>query len=380
MSTRVTFSLSRFWAIVVKEFIQMRRDRITFGMMVGIPLIQLILFGFAINADPKHLPTVVLLGDYGPHGRTLLQTIRNSNYFEFVREVATEQEAEEVLARGEAQFVINIPQNFSRDVLRGERPAILVEADATDPAATSNAIGSLRALMTTALQQDLKGSLAYLTCGDDPIELRVHARYNPEAITQYNIVPGLMGVVLTMTMVMITGLAITRERERGTMENLLSMPTRPFEVMIGKVLPYILVGYIQVILILLAAHLVFHVPVYGNIPILFVSALVFIVANLAMGITFSTLAQNQLQAVQLSFFFFLPSLLLSGFMFPFRGMPQWAQSIGEVLPLTHFLRIVRGIMLKGNGVEEVVLQLWQIALFAIVVLVVGVKRYRQTLD
>ena len=375
-----SFSLSRFWAIVVKEFIQMRRDRVTFGMMIGIPLIQLVLFGFAINADPKHLPTAVLLADYGPHGRTLLQAIRNSHYFEFVRAVATEQEAEEVLARGEAQFVVNIPQNFSRDILRSERPAILVEADATDPAATSNAIGSLRVLVTTALQRDLVGPLAYLAGGDNPIDVRIHARYNPEAITQYNIVPGLMGVVLTMTMVMITGLAITRERERGTMENLLSMPTRPFEVMIGKVLPYILVGYIQVVLILLASHLLFGVPIYGNIPMLFASALVFIVANLAMGITFSTLAQNQLQAVQLSFFFFLPSLLLSGFMFPFRGMPQWAQSIGEVLPLTHFLRIVRGIMLKGNGVEEVVLQVWPIALFAVVVLAIGVKRYRQTLD
>ncbi len=380
MKTHSPFGLSRFWAIVVKEFIQMRRDRVTFGMMIGVPLIQLVLFGFAINADPKHLPTAVLMADYGAQGRTLLQAIRNSRYFQFVREVKTEQEAEEVLARGEAQFVINIPPNFSRDVLRGERPAILVEADATDPAATSNAIGSLRVLVTTALQQDLRGALAYMARGDDPIELRVHARYNPEAITQYNIVPGLMGVVLTMTMVMITGLAITRERERGTMENLLSMPTRPFEVMIGKVLPYILVGYIQVILILLAAHFLFSVPVTGNIPMLFVSALVFIVANLAMGITFSTLAQNQLQAMQLSFFFFLPSLLLSGFMFPFRGMPQWAQSIGEMLPLTHFLRIVRGIMLKGNGVEEVVLQLWQIALFAVVVLMIGVKRYRQTLD
>ncbi len=380
MKTHSPFGLSRFWAIVVKEFIQMRRDRVTFGMMIGVPLIQLVLFGFAINADPKHLPTAVLMADYGAQGRTLLQAIRNSRYFQFVREVKTEQEAEEVLARGEAQFVINIPPNFSRDVLRGERPAILVEADATDPAATSNAIGSLRVLVTTALQQDLRGALAYMARGDDPIELRVHARYNPEAITQYNIVPGLMGVVLTMTMVMITGLAITRERERGTMENLLSMPTRPFEVMIGKVLPYILVGYIQVILILLAAHFLFSVPVTGNIPMLFVSALVFIVANLAMGITFSTLAQNQLQAMQLSFFFFLPSLLLSGFMFPFRGMPQWAQSIGEMLPLTHFLRIVRGIMLKGNGVEEVALQLWPIALFAVVVLTIGVKRYRQTLD
>lgn len=380
MRTPFTFSLSRFGAIVVKEFIQMRRDHVTFGMMIGIPLIQLVLFGFAINADPKHLPTVVLMADYGPHGRSLLHAIRNSDYFEFVREVSSEQEAEDVLVRGEAQFVVNIPQNFSRDMLRGERPAILIEADATDPAATSNAIGSLRVLVTTALQPDLTGPLAYLAGSNNPIELRVHAKYNPEAITQYNIVPGLMGVVLTMTMVMITGLAITRERERGTMENLLSMPTKPFEVMIGKVLPYILVGYIQVVLILLASHLLFNVPVYGSIPMLFASAFVFIVANLAMGITFSTLAQNQLQAVQLSFFFFLPSLLLSGFMFPFRGMPQWAQSIGEVLPLTHFLRIVRGIMLKGNGVEEVALQLWQIALFAVVVLTIGVKRYRKTLD
>lgn len=380
MKIHAPFALTRFWAIVVKEFIQMRRDRVTFGMMIGVPLIQLVLFGFAINADPKQLPTAVLLADYGAQGRTLLQAIRNSSYFEFVREVKTEQEAEEVLARGEAQFVINIPPNFSRDVLRGERPAILVEADATDPAATSNAIGSLRVLMATALQRDLKGALEYVVGERSPIELRVHARYNPEAITQYNIVPGLMGVVLTMTMVMITGLAITRERERGTMENLLSMPTKPFEVMIGKVLPYILVGYIQVILILLAAHFLFGVPVYGNMSMLFLAALIFIVANLAMGITFSTLAQNQLQAMQLSFFFFLPSLLLSGFMFPFRGMPQWAQWIGEMLPLTHFLRIVRGIMLKGNGVEEVVLQLWQIALFAVVVLTIGVKRYRQTLD
>ncbi len=380
MRIQSLFSISRFWAIVVKEFIQMRRDRMTFGMMIGVPLVQLVLFGFAINADPKQLPTVVLQADYGVHGRTLLHAIRNSNYFEFVREVTTEQEAEEVLSRGEAQFVITIPPNFSRDVLRGEQPAILVEADATDPAATSNAIGSLRVLVTTALQQDLRGALEYVAGSHDPVELRIHARYNPEAITQYNIVPGLMGVVLTMTMVMITGLAITRERERGTMENLLSMPTRPIEVMIGKVLPYILVGYIQVALILLAAHFLFSVPIYGSIPMLFVSALVFIVANLAMGITFSTVAQNQLQAIQLSFFFFLPSLLLSGFMFPFRGMPQWAQSIGEMLPLTHFLRIVRGIMLKGSGMEEVVLQLWQVALFAAVALMIGVTRYRQTLD
>jgi ABC-2 type transport system permease protein len=380
MSTPRRFSLSRLWAIVVKEFIQMRRDRVTFGMMIGVPLMQLVLFGYAINADPKRLPTAVLLADYGPQGRTVLYAIQNSDYFEFKRELTSEQEARDALARGEVQFVVNIPQNFTRELLRGERPAILVEADATDPAATSNAIGSLRVLLTQALRHDLNGPLAFLAAGADPIDLRIHAQYNPEAITQYNIVPGLMGVVLTMTMVMITGLAITRERERGTMENLLSMPTRPFEVMVGKIIPYILVGYVQVGLILLAARLLFHVPMLGNVALLLVVAFVFITANLAMGITFSTLAENQLQAVQLSFFFFLPSLLLSGFMFPFRGMPHWAQAIGEVLPLTHFLRVVRGILLKGNGLAEVGLQLWQIALFAVLALAVGIKRYRQTLD
>lgn len=374
------FSPVRFWAIVVKEFIQMRRDRLTFGMMVGIPLGLIVLFGFAINADPKHLPAAVLLADRGPQGRTLLYAIQNSGYVDFVRQLKTESEGRDALARGEVQFVINIPENFTRDLLRGDRPAVLVEADATDPAATGNALGALRTLMNNALQNDLKGPLASLNSTNGPIDLRVHALYNPENITQYNIVPGLLGVVLTMTMVVITGLAITRERESGTMENLLSMPTRPLEVMIGKIVPYIFVGYIQVALILAAARFLFHVPIIGNLGLLLVAALVFITANLAMGITFSSIAENQRQAMQMAYFFFLPSMLLSGFMFPFRGMPHWAQMLGEVLPLTHFLRIVRGILLKGNGIEEVALQLWQIALFAAIALTLGVKRYRRTLD
>jgi ABC-2 type transport system permease protein len=380
MKTRHKFSFTRFWAMVVKEFVQMRRDRLTFGMMIGIPLIQLVLFGFAINSDPKHLPAAVLLADHGPQGRTVLYAIQNSGYFDLVRQVKTEAEGHDVLARGEVLFVINIPENFTRDLFRGDRPAILVEADATDPAATSNALASLTALLNTALQNDLKGQLSFLAGTNGPIELRVHALYNPESITQYNIVPGLMGVVLTMTMVIITGLAITRELERGTMETLLSMPTRPIEVLLGKIIPYIFVGYIQVGLILAAAHVLFHVPMVGNLGLLLVVALVFIAANLAVGITFSTVAKNQLQAMQMAFFFFLPSLLLSGFMFPFRGMPHWAQVVGEMFPLTHFLRIVRGILLKGNGLEEVALQVWQIALFSAIALTIGVKRYRQTLD
>jgi ABC-2 type transport system permease protein len=374
------FSLARFWAMVVKEFIQMRRDRMTFGMMVGIPLIQLILFGYAINSDPKHLPAAVLLADNGPEGRTLLYAIQNSGYFHFVRQVKTETEGRDALARGEVQFVVNIPENFTRDLLRGDKPAILVEADATDPGTTSNAIGSLSALLNSALQNDLKGPLQFLSGTSGPVDLRVHALYNPEVITQYNIVPGLLGVVLTMTMVMITALAITRERESGTMENLLSMPTRPVEVLIGKIIPYILVGYVQVGLILAAGYFLFGVPMMGSLTLLLVVAFLFIVANLAMGITFSTISENQRQAIQTAFFFFLPNILLSGFAFSFRGMPRWAQMIGELLPLTHFLRIVRGILLKGNGPADVVVDLWQIALFAVVVLVIGAKRYRRTLD
>ena len=292
MKNRRAFSPARFWAILVKEFVQMRRDRLTFGMMIGIPLLQLILFGYAINSDPKHLPTAVLLADDGPQGRTLLYAMRNSGYFDFVRQVETESEAHDALARGEVQFVVNIPQHFTRDLLRGDRPAVLLEADATDPAATSNALGALALLLNTALQNDLKGPLAFLAGTDGPIDLRVHALYNPEAVTQYNIVPGLIGVVLTMTMVMITALAITRERERGTMENLLSMPTRPAEVLAGKIIPYILVGYIQVGLILICARLLFHVPMVGSLALLLAVALVFIAANLAMGITFSTVAQQ----------------------------------------------------------------------------------------
>ncbi len=374
------FSVARFRAMLVKEFIQMRRDRLTFGMMIGIPLLQLILFGYAINADPKHLPAAVLVADQGPEGRTLLSALQNSSYYDFVRQVKTEAEGHDLLARGQVQFVINIPENFSRDFVRGDRPELLVEADATDPGTTGNAIGSLSTALNTALQNDLKGPLESLAVNNGPIDLRVHALYNPEAVTQYNIVPGLMGVVLTLTMILVTGLAITRERERGTMENLLSMPTRPIEVLIGKLVPYIVVGYIQVGLILVAARFLFQVPMFGSLTLLLTAAALFIIANLAVGITFSTIAENQLQAMQMTFFFFLPSLLLSGFAFPFRGMPGWAQAIGEVLPLTHFVRIVRGVLLKGNGIGSIGLELWPIALFATVAMFIAMKRYRQTLD
>lgn len=374
------FSLARFRAVAAKEFVQMRRDRLTFAMVIGIPLIQLVLFGFAINSDPRSLPTAVLDRDPGRFSRSLTQALATSDYFEFTRTIDDEAEAQDLIRRGEVQFVLHVPEGFGAALLRGERPQLHLSADATDPAATSNALAALEGILDGVLRRELQGPNAWLLSDPRPAELVVHAAYNPERISQYNIVPGLMGVVLTMTMVLITALAITRESERGTMETLLATPVRPLEVTLGKIVPYILVGYVQTGLILLAARFVFRVPMTGSLPLLAAVMFVFIVANLAIGITFSTIAKNQLQAMQMGFFFFLPSILLSGFMFPFRGMPQWAQYIGEVLPLTHFLRIVRGVLLKGNGLATIAPEIAPIALFALVVLSIALVRFRRTLD
>ncbi len=374
------FSWDRFVAVMSKEFVQMRRDRLTFAMIVGIPILQLILFGFAINADPKALPTAVLSADNSVFSRSFVRAMENTGYFRVERSVATAAEGERLLEVGVVQFFVTFPENFSRALQRGERPLLLVEADATDPAATGNALAALAVLNQTALNHDLTGPLATLVQGPAPFEVRVQRRYNPEGITQYNIVPGLVGTILTMTMVIMTSLAMTRERERGTMESLLATPVRPIEVMTGKIVPYIIVGYLQVTIILLASKLLFSVPMIGSLLLLSIALIVFIAANLAVGFTFSTLAKNQLQAMQMAFFFFLPSILLSGFMFPFRGMPLWAQWIGEVLPLTHFLRILRGVLLKGNEIPEVLPNLWPIGAFLLAAGLVALARYRETLD
>lgn len=377
---RMAFSLGRLWAVVAKEFIQMRRDRMTLAMMLGMPLAQLILFGYAINADPRHLPTAILSGDNSIFSRSIVSAIQTSRYFRVTHEISTRSEANRMLRNGEVQFVLTIPELFGRRLIRGERPVLLLEADATDPSATSGAVASFNKIVLTALEQDLKGSLAGLSPGMPPVDVRIHAQYNPEAISQYNIIPGLMGVILTLTLVIITGLAITRENERGTMESLLSTPVNPLEVMLGKIIPYILVGYVQILLIFIASRFLFQIPLRGSLTLVLSLSLIFIAANLTVGITFSSVAKNQLQAMQLSIFFFLPSLLLSGFMFPFRGMPSWAQYIGEVLPLTHYLRFVRGVLLKGNGLAESIQHMWPIALFWIAMIGVGFKFYRRTLD
>ncbi len=374
------FSWSRWVGIIVKEFIQLKRDRLTFGMIIGIPVLQLILFGYAINSDPKRLPTAVLSADSSPYSRTLIAAMQTSGYFRIDRKISDESELDNLLSHGTVQFAVTIPENFGRKLVRGERPVLLVEADASDPAATANAIAALAQLSFSALQRDLSGSLSDLNPVSPPVDVRIHRRYNPEGITAYNIVPGLLGTILTMTMVLMTGLAMTRERERGTFENLLSTPALPIEVMTGKIVPYIMIGLIQVTLIIACALALFEVPMQGNPLLLYLVVFVFIAANLTLGITFSSVARNQLQAMQMTFFFFLPSILLSGFMFPFRGMPEWAQWIGSLLPLTHFLVLVRGIMLKGNTLHELWPQVWPILVFMLVVISIGLRFYKRTLD
>jgi ABC-2 type transport system permease protein len=370
----------RLWAMVVKEFVQMRRDRVTFATMIMVPVMQLVLFGYAINTDPKHLPTVVLVRDEGPLTRAVLAALKNTDYFDLRWEVHGAAELDKLVRSGEAQFAVEIPASFERDVRRGDHPSVLIIADATDPVATGTAISAGQGVIDSALRRELRGPDAPVAAAPEPFEIALQRRYNPEGITQLNIVPGLLGVVLTMTMMMYTALAVTREIERGTMENLLSMPITPVEIMMGKIVPFVFVGFVQMTIILTAAHYLFDVPIMGSVALLIALSTLFAASNLAVGYTFSTIARNQLQAVQMTFFFFLPNFLLSGYAFPFRGMPGWAQAIGEALPLTHFIRIVRGIMLKGNGFADMQIDVVALLLFMIVAMGLALLRFRRTLD
>jgi ABC-2 type transport system permease protein len=380
MRDHLSHKLSRVNAILHKEFIQMFRDRMTFAMMLAIPLMQLMLFGFAINTDPKHLPTAIYAEDNSPLVRSIIRGFEVSDYYQVVRQTHSPAENTRLLARGEVAFAVHFPAGFTSQLVRGERPQLLIEADASDPSASSNAIGRAHDIINQALRHDLKGALAQHQAQPGPVEVIIHPRYNPEGKSQYNIVPGLLGVILTMTLVMITSMAMTREAETGTLENLLAMPARPFEVMLGKILPYVVIGGVQTCVVLLAAHHIFAVPFHGQLSDLMLGVMLFIVTNLALGFTFSTLARTQMQAMQLTFFFFLPSILLSGFMFPFRGMPGWAQVIGEILPLTHFLRIIRGIMLKGTQLLDHQQDLLALLAFTLIIGLIAIKRYKQTLD
>lgn len=368
----------RILAVLIKEFIQLTRDRLTYAMILVMPIVQLLLFGYAINNDPRDLPTAVLVQDQGPMARSTLSALVNSGYFEIVRVAGSPRELDEAVARGEVQFALTIPADFTRRVVRGDDAQILVEADASDPAATGGAIAALASLPRVALSRDLVGPV--VKSGGDPFEVVIHRRYNPEAITSYNIVPGLLGVILSMTLVMMTALGVTREYERGTMESLLATPARPIEVMIGKLAPYVGVGLVQTAVILILARVLFAVPMAGGWLALSLGVLLFIVGSLALGFLISTVTRTQLQAMQMSFFYMMPSILLSGFMFPFRGMPGWAQAIGSVIPVTHFLRVVRGALLKGLDVAQLWSSLAALGLFVLVVSGLAIARYRTTLD
>ena len=380
LSLQRILSLRRLRALITKEVIQMRRDRITFAMMIGVPLMQLMLFGFAINNDPKGLPAALVAPTQDRFTRAMVSALETTGYYRFTHVGLTAAEAEFLISRGDVSFVVTVPSDFGHRVLRGDHPQILIEADATDPAVASGAISTLGTVAADALLRETGGEAEARARAASQLSVVVHRRYNPEGITQYNIVPGLLGVILQMTMVMMTAMALTREIERGTMENLLAMPVTPAEVMLGKVLPYFAVGAVQVLVVLGVARLVFQVPFIGSLPLLLAGIGLFVMALVILGYLISTVARTQMQAMQLTFFYFLPSILLSGFMFPFRGMPRWAQALGEILPLTHFLRFIRAIMLKGADLSAVTQHLAVLALFVLVFAVLALSRFRRTLD
>ena len=374
------FSLGRLFALLKKEVIQMRRDRITFAMMLGIPLIQLMLFGFAINSDPKGLPAALVAPTEDRFTRAIVSALELTGYYRFDHPHASAAEAEALITRGEVSFVVTIPSDFGRRVMRGDKPQILIEADATDPSVASGAISTLGTVAAEALLRETGAEAQAVEAAAAQMQVVVHRRYNPEGITQYNIVPGLLGVILQMTMVMMTAMALTREVERGTMENLLSMPATPVEIMLGKVLPYLGVGAVQVAVVLTASKLIFSVPFMGAMWLLLLGVFIFVSSLVILGYLISTASRTQMQAMQLTFFFFLPSLLLSGFMFPYRGMPGWAQALGEIFPLTHFLRLIRAVMLKGADYVGVAQPMAALALFVILYAVLALLRFRRTLD
>ncbi|WP_348627536.1 ABC transporter permease [Mesorhizobium sp. M1E.F.Ca.ET.041.01.1.1] len=377
---RAVFSFARLGALLIKEFIQMRRDRITFAMMLGVPLLQLVLFGFAINNDPKSLPTALVAMSNDQYTRAIVSALQMTRYYRFDHVAESAAEAEMLMAKGAVSFVVTIPADFARRVERGDNPQILIEADATDPSAASGAISTLGTVASQALLRAQGMQATATEAAKQQLQVVVHQRYNPEGISQYNIVPGLLGVILQMTMVMMTAMALTRETERGTMENLLAMPSSPAEIMLGKVLPFLVVGAVQVVVVLVAAKLLFGIPFVGSLTLLLSSVLVFVLSLVLLGYTISTMARSQMQAMQLTFFFFLPSLLLSGFMFPYRGMPGWAQILGEIFPLTHFLRITRAVMLKGADFNAVAAEIGWLAVFAVAFAGAALLRFRRTLD
>ena len=373
-------SMRRIWAIFKKEFVQLKRDKTTLGMMIFIPIMQLFLFGYAINSDPKNLPTAVLSQDHSIFSRNILTSLCNSQYFKVTHSVKNEQEGKSLLQKGLVTFFVTIPESFHRDLIRGNRPSVLVEADGADPVAIAGALGAVDEIVRLGCERDAKGALHFLKKDQPPYNLRLHKMYNPEGLSRYNIIPGLIAIVLMFTCVNMTALSLTREKEQGTMENLLSMPVKPFEVMFGKIIPYIVIGYIQACIIIVSAYFLFNLPILGSLPLLILGLFIFIACKLSLGFTVSAASQNQGQALQMSMFFVLPSILLSGFMFPFQGMPAWAQALGSIVPSTYFIRIVRGIMLKGCTLTEIWPHIWPLLVLMSMIMAFAMKVYKKTLD
>lgn len=374
------FSWQRLIAIIKKEFIQLKRDRGTLGMIIMLPIIQLLLFGYAINTDPKNLPTAIISEDNTFLTRSIVAGLQNSEYFRVTHHISSDKQGDKLLKQGKVFFVISIPDNFTQNVIRGAKPEILLQADATDPTAISNAVSSLNGITNKIIQENMKGNLSYLKNQPSPFSIIVHKLYNPEGFTKYNIVPGLIGLVLIFSGVMMTALAITRERERGTMENLLSMPIKPIEIMMGKIIPFVFIGLFQVGIVLLIAYFLFSIPIFGSVLLLFSCSLLFIICNLAIGFLISTIAKNQTQALQMSVFVILPSVVMTGFMFPFQAMPIWAQAIAKCIPLTYFLKIARGIILKGADFIDIFPNLWPLGVIVAFLTIITLHIYKNTLD
>jgi len=377
-----SLSPARIVAVMIKEFTQLRRDRITYAMMLMLPLVQLVLFGYAINNDPRHMPAAVVSHDHGRLADAVVATLERTTYVDVKYLPRSEAEMDRLIRRGEVVLALTIPPDFSQRVLKGERAQILAEVDATDPTAAGGVAAAVSALPSFAFKHELKGAAAR-PAGKAPFEVVVHRLYNPSGLTSFNIVPGLLAIILSMTLVMMTAMAVTREVERGTMESLLSTPATALEVMIGKLLPYVAVGLVQTTVVLLLSRLLFAVPMPQSAAgwfALSVGIVLFITSNLALGYLVSTVVRSQLQAMQISMFYMMPSLFLSGFMFPFAGLPGWAQVIGEVIPITHFLRIVRGSMLKGQVLADMGPDLLVLGAFLLAVSAATVARSRTTLD
>ncbi|UQZ87891.1 mannose-1-phosphate guanyltransferase [Deltaproteobacteria bacterium Smac51] len=375
-----SFSPTRWWGVVLKEFLQLRRDRVTFALIIGLPIAQLLLFGFAINADPKNLPVAIVDPNPSEFSRSLASALNSTGYFKVTRLLESEEDAKRTLLRGRELFVINIPADFTKELVRGHKPDLLVEVDASDPGVSGQSLMAISQMPFIALKRELSGPLLPLAPDSPPFGVQIHRLYNPEGLTRYNMIPSLMGVILTITMVMMTSLALTRERERGTMENMLSMPLKPLEVLSGKMVPYIFIGFIQATIILIAARLFFQVPVAGGLAAVYLATMLYVTTNLAVGITISSLARNQLQAIQMTIMFFMPNLLLSGFLYSVLGEPKWARILSEMLPLTHFNRLIRSIFLKAGDFSDLWPSVWPILLFTVLVMFLADRTYKTTLD